>query len=97
MILRPPRGFKGALVKKFTPKARTGVWLLKPVPLPSGGGPHFLWEVLNGFGLDFELEKKRGGESPPFFSTISTVKNKSVTDRLYISSKTVKGVVNPLK
>ena len=47
-------------MKFFTPKARTEIWLLKPVPLPSGGGSHFLWEFLTVSGsiltLDFGFE-----------------------------------------
>lgn len=54
MILRPPRGFKGSLVKFFTPKARTEIWLLKPVPLPSGGGSPFFVGGFDGFGLAFD-------------------------------------------
>ena len=45
-------------MKFFTPKARPEVKPLilnsEPVPLPFGGGSHFLWEVLNGFGVDFD-------------------------------------------
>ncbi len=44
-------------------------------------------------GWILNLKKKRGAEAPSFYSTISTVKNKSVADRLYTPSMTSKGVV----